>query len=273
MSIPRTVAVAAMVVTSLALSGAAQPGQTGGQTGRQPGGQPTGQPEAPDLAAKNTAAWTGPVITVSGSGEVERKPDFAVVSVGIQAREKSAATASEKAGSAMRSVAKALEELEIPDMQLQTSGVSLNPAYSWQNDGQAQRQTLLGYDASSTLRVRIEDPAKIGTIIDAAVGAGANSIHGISFELKEALQARQEALTMAARAARDKAETLAEALGLELRSVVTATASSDSPPWQPMMSNRAAFAEAAPGLGQGIEPGMVTVRAETTVTFAAVERR
>ncbi len=226
----------------------------------------------PDVATK-TAAATGPVITVSGSGEVERKPDYAVVHVGIQVREKSAGAASEKVGVAMRDIGKALEALKLPNMQLQTSGVSLNPAYSWHNDGQEQRQTLLGYDASSTLKIRIEDPARIGAIIDTAVGAGANRIHGISFELKEALKARQEALTMAAHAAREKADTLAAALGLRITTVVTATASSDSPPWQPMMANRAAFAaEGAPGMGEGIEPGMVTVRAETTVTFAAVER-
>jgi uncharacterized protein len=204
--------------------------------------------------------------------EVERKPDYAVVVVGVQVRESSAATASESVGTKMLQVRKALDDLKFPNMQLQTSGVSLNPAYSWRNDGQEQQQTLLGYDASSSLRVRLEDPIKVGAVIDAAVGAGANRIHGISFELKEALKARQEALTMAAQAAREKAETLAAALGLRVKSVLTATTSSEAPPWQPMASNMARYDAAAGSLGQAIEPGMVTVRAEATVTFAAVER-
>jgi uncharacterized protein YggE len=227
----------------------------------------------PDVGAK--PAPSGPTITVSGSGEVERKPDYAVVHVGIQAREKTATKASEKAGAAMKAISEALRDLRLDGMQLQTSGVSLNPAYVWRNQNGEQQQDLIGYDASSILRVRIDDPGKVGDVIDAAIGAGANRINSVSFELKEALKARQEALTMAAEAARDKAQTLAAALGLKITGVVTATASADNPPWQPVMANRSGFAaaEAAPGLGEGIEPGMVTVHADATVTFAAVEAR
>lgn len=254
MTIPKAITALAISVVTLALFGAARMSDT----------------TQPDSVVK--PAWTGPVITVSGSGEVERKPDYAVVVVGMQVRETSAAAASEAVGNAMLKIRKALDELNFPNMRLQTSGVSLNPAYSWQNDRGDQRQTLIGYDASSTLRVRLEDPTKIGAVIDAAVRAGANRIHGISFELKEALAARQEAITMAAQAARQKAETLAAALGLRITSVLTATTSSDTPPWQPLAANRAQFDAAAAGLGDVIEPGMVTVRAEATVTFAAVER-
>src|SRR5262249_34256360 len=131
MKLAKPVALFGALVASLALFGAAGTSPSSTQ---------------PDAAAKGPA-WSGPVITVTGSGEVERKPDYAVVHVGVQVREKSAGSAAEKAGTAMKAISDALNELRIPNMQLQTSGVSLSPAYSWHNDGQEQRQTLLGYDA------------------------------------------------------------------------------------------------------------------------------
>jgi uncharacterized protein YggE len=227
-------------------------------------------PTPPDLAGAQTATHAvAPVITVSGSGLVERKPDYAVVHVGVYARSKSASEAAANAGNLMKKVADAVRGLNLDAMQLQTSEVSLNPAYIWRQDNAEQRQELVGYDASSTLRVRVSDPATIGKVLDAAIEAGANRIHGVSFELKDALNARQEALGLAARSARDKAEVLAEALGLRITGVVSVNAGADPAPWQPM-ANRMEMAAAAPGgLGESIEPGTVSVRADATVTFSA----
>lgn len=228
------------------------------------------QPGAPDIVAHRGASIDVPVITVSGSGEVEKKPDYAVIVVGVQSRQKTAGAASENVGANMKQVVEAIRKLELTGMQLQTSGATLNPAYTWSTKDGEQKQTLVGYDASSTIRVRVEDPSKIGAVIDASVSAGANTIHSISFELKGALEARNEAVTMAAQAARQKAETLAAALGLRITRVITATTDADTRPWQPM-SNTVAFAreQAQPGMGETIEPGMVTVRANATVSFAA----
>lgn len=222
----------------------------------------------PDAVTAARAGTVYPQITVSATGEVQRKPDYAFVHIGVEFREPTATAASERAGSAMDKVVKAIEELKLPGQQLQTSGVSLNPAYVWRS--QEEPRQLLGYDAVSMLRVRCEDPKSVGKIIDAAIMAGANRIDGVSFEIKEALEARQEATRLAAQAARQKAETLAGALGLKIRSVVTATTSSDSPrPWMMAQANRVASAPSPEGLGGAVEPGLITIQAEATVTFAA----
>lgn len=222
-------------------------------------------PSQPDAVPAPKSA--SPLITVSATAEVQRKPEIAVVHLGVELREATASAASEKVGAAMDKVLKAINDLKAAGVQLQTSGVSLSPAYSYQQDNLRQ---LLGYDASSMLRIRVEDPKSIGRIIDAAISAGANRIDGISFEVKEALQPRQEATTLAAKAARDKADTLAAALGLKIKSVVTATTSGDSPRYWAMTANRRMSAAAeGMGMGEGIEPGLITFTAEATVTFAA----
>lgn len=233
------------------------------------------QPGPPDLANARAKERAEPVITVTGSGLIERAPDYAVIHVGVYARESSAANASAKAGELMKKVSEAVKALKLEGMQLQTSEVSLNPAYVWRNDNNEQRQELVGYDASTTLRVRVTKPSSVGDVLDAAINAGANRIHGVSFELKDALNARQEALGLAATSAREKAEVLARALGMRIIGPINVTAGNDAaPPWQPM-ANVASFSRGAPeaGMGDTIEPGTVSVRAEATVTFAAMWAR
>lgn len=222
----------------------------------------------PDAVSAARAGTVYPQITVSATGEVQRKPDYAFVHIGVEFREQTATAASERAGAAMEKIVKAIEGLKLAGQQLQTSGVSLNPAYVWKS--QEEPRQLMGYDAVSMLRVRIDDPKSAGKVIDAAIAAGANRIDGVSFEIKEALEARQEATRLAAQAARQKAETLAGALGLKIRSVVTATTTSDSPrPWMMAQANRVASSPAPEGFGGAVEPGLITIQAEATVTFSA----
>jgi len=230
------------------------------------------QPDARPQPAVATSAR--PIIHVTATGEVQRRPDYALVFVGVELREERAEAASDRAGKAIQKITAALEALKIASLQIQTSEVRLTTAYNW-NQGNESR-TLLGYDATTTIRVRVDDPKSVGKIIDAATSAGANRIDGISFEINQALEARQEALRLAARAAKDKAATLAEALDMRLGSVIEATTSNAEPRlWmnQSQYSNLAQ-AQRAPegGFDGGIEPGFVTVRADVTVTFAASTR-
>ncbi|MCE2653267.1 MAG: SIMPL domain-containing protein [Planctomycetaceae bacterium] len=220
------------------------------------------------------AAPLQPVLTISGSGRVDAKPDFAVVVLGVDIRAKTAAEAASEAAAATEKILAALrplgsgpEGMAIKGMKIQTSRVDLAPAYRYSNDNGDQRRTLLGYDATSMIRVRIADPAAIGKVMDVAVAAGANRIEGVQFELADALKARSEALTLAAQAARSKADVLAAALGLRIIGIKDATSTENDNGWRPMsqLSNRVA-AEAA-GMDGQIEPGTIAVQSSVNVTF------
>jgi uncharacterized protein YggE len=220
-----------------------------------------------------SAAAKTPEIVVTGTGEVQRAPDFAVVSLGVECREPTAGAAAERAGAVMERVVREVKALGIPGMLVQTTSVTLNPQYEWV---QPAGQRFVGFDAVSVVSVRVADPKAISRVIDTGIGAGANRVHGINFELKELLGARQEALTLAAKSAREKAQTLAAALGLKITGVVSASTGSSmaQPKWLGAQSaNRAQMAMegqgGAGGLGEGVEPGMVTVQAEASVVFKA----
>ncbi len=98
--------------------------------------------------------------------------------------------------------------------QLRTSGVQLFPIYAAPRDGAGQPQ-ISGYRGSYTVLVTLDDLSLIGRVIDGAVEAGANTVLGISFGLKDPSKARREALAKAVREAREKAEAIAQAAGLQ----------------------------------------------------------
>ncbi len=73
------------------------------------------------------------------------------------------------------------------------------------------------YDTTYVFRdvvvVRIRDMKRVGSVLDAALGAGAQKLVSLQFSSSRVQQAGQEALSEAARQARRNAELMAEAAG------------------------------------------------------------
>ena len=112
------------------------------------------------------------------------------------------------------------------------------------------------------MHVDLDDIARLGPVIDAAVGAGANEVQGIQFSVINEAPHRAEALRRASQEARTKAQTIAEALGVRLSSLIEATEGGvEVTPPRPLAFERAAFA-ATP-----VQPGELTVRATVTVHY------
>src|SRR5436853_150931 len=63
---------------------------------------------------------------------------------------------------------------------------------------------------------RVEDLALIGRLLDAGVGAGANTLEGVEFGLRNETPARIQALASAVAEAKRKASAIADALGVRL---------------------------------------------------------
>lgn len=208
-----------------------------------------------------------PRISAVGTGTVMRAPDRAVVSVGASTQAPTSAKAQGDLNATVDRVIKALKALGIESLVIQTQSISLSPVLDYGRGGDAPPK-VVAYRASNIVRARVDDPSKIGPIIDAAVAAGANELHGIGFELRDDGPARREALALAARDARDKAETLAQALGLSIVGVAEASVGTPQvyPVWQAMDARAPAAPMPAP---TPVEAGDVTVTAQATVVFIA----
>jgi uncharacterized protein YggE len=197
-------------------------------------------------------------IVTSGNGRIEVSPDQATVSVGGQAQR---ATAAEAVADVSRTATQALERLRglgLRPEAMRTSAVQVFPVYTSPRDGNAPQIT--GYRATYVLTVTVADLGLVGRVIDASIQAGANMVQGISFGLRDASRARNEALALAVREAREKGEVIAQAAGLRIGGIERIVEEGSSV--QPREMRIAAAPAPTP-----VEPGTVSVTAQVTVVF------
>lgn len=177
-----------------------------------------------------------PEIAVMGTGTVTLSPDYAVVQLSVVTRDAEAARAGQANAKAMTAVRGALRSL------LGTPDDSL-PTVSYSVDADYDRGRPVGYQARSGIEVTVRDLARVGAVIDAALGAGATNVSQIRFESTKSDVARQEALSRAVQSARRDADAIARAAGGRLGPLLGVATSGPMPFPQPQMAMRAMAAE------------------------------
>lgn len=157
------------------------------------------------------APGPGPaVISVSGQGRADVAPDMAVVNIGIVTTGKTAQLAQAENAKIASDVTAALGQLGIFSKDIQTH-YTMSPVYE-----KGDYRKAVGYRANNTVTVTVNDVAKAGQVIDAALSSGATDVNGLSFGLKDAKYVRNTALQMAVQDARSKADAIAAALGVKI---------------------------------------------------------
>jgi len=198
-------------------------------------------------AAAQQAAITqtiaGTRLDVSATGEVTRVPDVAIISAGVVTRSTTATGALQDAADRMARVQAALTRAGIASRDIQTSNLSLNPEYRYENN---QPPQLVGYTATNQLSVRFRDIRNSGKILDALVKEGANQISGPNLTIDQPDAALDEARGAAVRMGRARAELYARSLGMRVVRLVSVSEGGGNyppPPMPPMMMARAQSAD------------------------------
>ena len=163
-----------------------------------------------------TAAASAEVkITVSGTGETLVSADTAVITLGVNARDKDVQKAQQKVNETVAAIRRALMDLKVPEEDITTDFINLYVIYDDMND----QEKVVAYHADSTLAIKATDMDQVGTLIDAAFAAGANTLNGISFSASGTEEAEAASLRAAVANARAKADVLAEASGLKITGI------------------------------------------------------
>ncbi|MEJ2169739.1 MAG: SIMPL domain-containing protein [Desulfobacterales bacterium] len=165
-------------------------------------------------------------LTVRGSGEVSAAPDQAIVQLGAVFQGERAAEAQEQVNRVVSAILKAVKAVGIPGENISTTELTLVPVQERAKRTSVQQTNLpriVGYLATNVVRIEINDMNKIGDVIDAGIGAGANRLEGLSFQLKDDAVLRQKALRQAVLNAREKADSIADALNLRLGRILEIT--------------------------------------------------
>jgi uncharacterized protein YggE len=149
-------------------------------------------------------------VLVTGDSIVQATPDTAILNISVVTQGRRALEAQQDNANKSDAVVRALKSAAGAGAEIKTSGYSLQPIRVYK---EGQPPTITGYEARNSVTVVLADLQKVGTVIDAAAGAGANDVAGISFTLRKDRPARDQALAEATREAVSKARVIAEALG------------------------------------------------------------
>ena len=187
-----------------------------------------------------TPASDDRTISVMGSATTTVLPDLATVQFGVDTEATTAQEAISTNSQIMNSTVTAIQNAGISKDEISTSSFSINPVY---NDSSPDPTTgihqsiLTGYRASNTLYVKTTKLSLVGSVLDAAVAAGANRVDSVSFSLSPAKQQllQDDLLGKAVLDAKSRAEKALDPLGQKIIGVKTVNLSEfNAPPPSPM---------------------------------------
>ena len=203
-----------------------------------------------------------PVVVMTGEGLVKAAPDQAWVTFATESRSKNPKDAQSANTNAMTSVQQKLVAAGIPKDAIRTLSYDLQLESDWVNGRQVPR----GYVARNLIEVRLDDITRVGEVIDLAVTSGANSVHGVRFDLKNREALEREALKRATADARLRAEAAAAGAGRSLDRVIRIEEPANRvfPQPVPMMMQRSAMA--AEKADVPIVAGEIEIKTQVVIT-------
>ena len=216
-------------------------------------------------AQSDTSRPIIPTINAGGEGRREVAPDKATIVLGVETRSKTPAAAASANADRMTKIRAALTRMGVAEKDISTARYSL---YFEQGRTPADTQ----YVATNMITVMTRQLDQVGRIIDTGLGAGANNINSLLYDLTDRNAAEAGALGDAVADARRQAEVMATAAGGRLGDLIELGTQQSQ--YQPFAAETVAYrrlsAQAAP---TPVSPGTVTVTASVTARWRFVPGR
>ncbi len=216
-------------------------------------------------------------IQVTGSALVNVAPDRALIQLGVQSNSTTVRAVEQINSTSTQTVIKAIRSLGIDAQDIATDVYMIEPIYE-----DYDSLYIKGYRINNVVAVTVRDVGLTSHVIAVALQAGANQVIGVDFYTSQLRKYRDQAREMAMQAAREKAQTLAQAAGAKAECVLNINENSWSyyTGWwsgrnqSQNLWTQNAVQNAAPAPGSvsttGDEPislGKISVKAEISATF------
>jgi uncharacterized protein YggE len=199
----------------------------------------------------------------SGEAIVRRAPDQAFVMASVETRSRNPQDAQRQNASIMTAVQQKVSAAGIPRDAVRTTGYSIQQEFDFTNGRRVPRE----YVAHNGVEIRLDAIERTGELLDLIVQAGATTVGGVRFELKDRAGAEREALRLAVADARGRAEALAAGAGRTIDRVLLITDQRPGPV-VPMMRTEMMMAKAADAAQTPIEPATIEIRAQVSLTVS-----
>lgn len=161
-------------------------------------------------------------ITINGEGEAFAIPDIASFSFSVSQDAKSVSEAQSGVTAQMDAILEALKDLGIEEKDIKTSDYSVYPKYTYSSQSCSlnycppSRQVQDGYTASHSVSVKVRKTEEAGQALAKAGEKGATNLSSVSFTVDDQDKIIEDARVLAIADAKEKAEKLADELGVKL---------------------------------------------------------
>jgi uncharacterized protein YggE len=217
---------------------------------------------AAPLAAQVSPNPQVPMIVTTGEATIRRVPDQAFVSVSVETRSRLPRDAQKQNAEAMSAVQQKLVEAGIQKDAVRTTGYSIQQEFDFTNGRRVPRE----YTARNGIEIRLDGVERVGEILDLVVQAGATSVLGVRFDVKDRTVLERDVLMHAVEDARARADSLAAGAGRTVDRVIRIDDTRQPRVvLQPVMTMRAQAADSAQ---TPVEPGLIEIHAQVTLTVS-----
>lgn len=222
------------------------------------------------LFARGAGEASG-TITVVGEGAVTAEPDQATLRVGAELYDRNAEAAAAELNRRMERVISAIIATGVPREQIRTTNYSLLFEREYRGGDRPQSSGAPASESTPDGRYRIQNIVEVvideveraPSVVEAAIDAGANQMHGLSFSFSDPRSLESEARSEAMRNAFARAQELAATADSSVGEVVEITQLVGS---APSPQPRLAYTEGIGG-GGSVEPGRSRYTARVQVTY------
>jgi uncharacterized protein YggE len=200
-------------------------------------------------------------LSVTGTGSVRQPPDLAIVTLAVQTQDTDVGEAVAENNRRMGRVMSALEELGVSGGEIRTTfyNVSAQPKFDEFGNPTAE---VASYLVDNTIEVRLRKLDQLGSLLQAALTRGANSVQGVSFTVEDPSESMQQARVEAMEDASRQAGLLAEKAGAELGRIRSINEGGPivGPIFQPVYGKGG-------GGGVPVSPGTVEYQVQLSVVY------
>lgn len=215
------------------------------------------------------------LISVNGVAEQSVDPNMAILNVEVYSKSPVAKTAQDLQAKEYNRVKAVIEKFKIKKEDFETQNLSLNPEHVY--DEKARTTRIVGYRVSHQIKITYRKIDDVGAVIDALSSTNKAdqsgvSVQSIGWDSDKKSAAEATAMAIAVKSAREKAEALAKAAGVSIRSVhliehMSNYADGAPPPMaeMKMMSMRGGMADAM--TSTEVSGGPIKVRTQVLMQF------
>lgn len=207
------------------------------------------------------------VLTVSGESTITTSPDKAEIYLNVEKKSETADGARILNSEASNSVIAALKAAGIKKEDIETSSFTIYPEQRYDED--TERYITTGYVVRHVIKATTYDVEGAGQLVDTAVKAGANSVENVNFGLsiEKKQKVDKDALAKATELAKSRAESMADAAGVELKKLASVEGGSSYSPFMYYGARMEMAAMDSKAASTSIMPQTLEVRATSTLVY------